>query len=131
MVDPIHRTDTPNNARSGGYLISDLFGLTTKIFDPQSIAIYDKEKIVGYVSRKPTGGFTEIHKRGTYLIGLLSFFLLIAPTILVDHGNALHKNIDKFREKVKKILNGSLPLYIPREERMPKEILQRIKESFL
>jgi hypothetical protein len=128
------RPNIPGNVKEhGGYLTGDLLNLTKKVFDLHLELLADKmsEKSLGYISRMPTGGFTEVDGRKTYSIGLLSFYLLIAPTILFDRNGRMHDATNQLKERVKTILGGSLPAYVPREERMDPRVLQQIKESFI
>ena len=123
----------PNTGSSlhGGYPIRDLLGLTKIIFIPSIDQVKEGNIELGYISQISTGGFAAIKDHKTYLIGILGFFLLVAPVILQDKDSNLSKNIMALKNKVREMLNDQEPVYIPREERMPSAVLHAIKSDLI
>lgn len=85
----------------------------------------------GYITETTVGGKATIYGQETYFIGVIPFFLLIEPSILIDRGNMLSLEISRLREHIRKIMAGKMIDYIPRQERMSKSTLLAVKQSLL
>lgn len=128
------RPNLPGNlARHGSYPTGDLKGLKIASFTPsiQEISYPEKTEPAGYLSETPIGGRATIEGQETYFIGVISFYLLVAPTILVDKENTLSLRIAELRNNIKSIMNGQPVKFIPRQDRMPQNILEEVKKSLL
>lgn len=118
----------PGN-RSVDYTIGELKGLTTTSFMPTSQEVHygDREEVAGYCYDNPLGGVAEVDGEETYFMGIVPFFLLVTPTVYVDKEGLLSSRIEEYQGNVRAIMNGAEVKFIPRQERMPKYVLDKIK----
>lgn len=124
------RPNIPGNVTNhGGYPTGDLKGKTQPIFVPKLEQVLLDEYTPNYISQTTVGGLTSIDHEASYFIGVLSFYLLIAPTILVDNQVGLYEMLTTYRKNIARLMNGKSPAYIPRQEKMPTATLERIKDS--
>lgn len=127
----------PNIPRSlekkGYYLAFDLIGGEEVRFPIHLEEVKDPNdnRVAGYITHIPTGGVLHNGNEDRYLIGILSYFLLVAPVVLVDKDSFISSNIESLQKKVRSTLNGRMPLLLPYQQRMSKTTLERLKASFV
>ena len=118
-----------NPPKSDGYALDDLKGERMIRFHPEFEKIENEQgKILGYLSDTLVDGQTTIPNAQTYLVGVMSFFLSIAPIVLLDENYQLQKLIHTLQSHIAEILQGEIPTHITRQERMSEDTVQRIKK---
>lgn len=126
----------PNTSASlvkyGGNPLKDLKGLKQAMYIPTFKKICDRRsnQIAGYISQSPIGGKLHLKEQETYFIGIIPFYLLVLPKILLDKGDRLARNIDKLRNNIQEIMQDEVPSYINiADPRMTNDALERVKRS--
>lgn len=115
----------------GGYSTVDIKGLKDIFFVPQTTPVtLDDGVTEAFVSQMTIGGPARIGDKKTYYVGVIPFFLLISPRILIDNGNLLSKELLRFKEAVMNIVEDDNAILLPRQERMSNSMETRIKNSF-
>ncbi len=127
------RPNTSGNVRrEGSYKMYDLKGAKTFDFHPRLEEVKDPvtQATLGYISDSPLGGFVKVGKKQTYYMGILPFFLLVAPTILHDPNGSLGDAHVRLRDQIRHVMNGQPAINIPRQEDMPDFILSKLRTYF-
>lgn len=127
------RPNTPGSVkREGSYKLYDLKGLKTLDFHPKVKRFNDPatQATCGYISDSPLGGFVRVGKEQTYCMGILPFFLLVAPTIMHDSNGNLNNAHISLRNKIRLVMNGQPAKVIPRQEDMPDFVLNKLITYF-
>ncbi len=126
----------PNVPSKGGYLIKDIKGLDNQgiFIKPKLSPCYEKDKLFGYISQSPTGGFAKMGEgekaKQTYFIGPFAFFLQIHPTVLLDKDAKLTSAIENMRARIKQVVGSNSMTYIPRQEKMAQYVLESVRKDF-
>ncbi|KKU90928.1 MAG: hypothetical protein UY23_C0005G0024 [Candidatus Jorgensenbacteria bacterium GW2011_GWA1_48_11] len=126
----IVREFRPNMPRAEGYTIDNLRGSKNAIFHSNFEKIKYKQNIIGYLSETLVDGQAIYNKKPTYFLGVMSFFLGVNPVVLFDKNRKLTEAIKTLHSNVKKVMQKKKPVYITRQERMPKYSLEQAKKSF-
>lgn len=127
------RPNTPKSVKLfGGYPTIDLKGLGNVHFIPESnkVPISDDPNDEAYLSQMTIGGPAVIGDKRTYFMGVIPFFLLVSPRILIDKDALLSSELSKLRDAIKGITGDDKVVALPREERMSDSMRTRIKNSF-
>lgn len=127
------RSNIPGNVkRAGGYPLRDIKGLKEIMFHPKMKELKDPktQTSLGYLTDNPTGGFLQVKNEQTYYMGVIPFFLLIAPAILHDPDNSLIKMHETLRDRIKLIMDQRPASNFPRKEEMPEYVIKRLQEYF-
>lgn len=126
----------PNTSASlikhGGNPLKDLKGLKHTMYIPtfQEICYQRSSNIAGYISQSPIGGKLYVEGQETYFIGIIPFYLLVLPKILLDKRGKLARKIDELRGNIQEIMQDDTPSYINiADPRMTKDALERVKRS--
>jgi hypothetical protein len=126
----------PNTSASlvkyGGNPLKDLKGLEQAMYVPtfEKICYQRSDKIAGYISQSPIGGRLHVKGQETYFIGIMPFYLLVLPKILLDKGDKLAQHIERLRSNVQEIMQDDVPCYINiADPRMTSSALERVKMS--
>lgn len=123
------RPNTPWNTEKGkGYPIYGIKGGKPVYFRPEIQSLEIEGKKLGYISKTPLGGFLPEKRQPTYFIGILSFFLLVSPAILVDKEEKLIEAHRQLLDNIRMSMNGTPANYIVREDEMNNNFRKAFKE---
>lgn len=132
-VNLVHdfRPNLPANpGKNGlGYTLDDLKGMHNGHYMPTPKAILDGSEAVGYLSDSPVGSVIFKNGESTYLLGLMDFFIAIKPNIILDTHGRIENWVTTLQRNIAGIQQGVTPVQIPRQKRMPKDILHEIQEE--
>jgi hypothetical protein len=118
-------------SRDGGYQTHELVTGASTMFsiDITPLTFPDTTTRAGYLSQLPIGSSSCEKDQRYYYLSILSFFLLVAPVILHESHASMSQHIRAMRNRVATVLQGQLPAFIPRQERMPPKFLHYLKEE--
>ncbi len=110
-----------------GYSLDDLCSPKKITYHPAFKEIKDEEGIIrGYLAETAVDGFGE---EQTYFLGVMSFYLSVAPVILFDKEGELARATSVLQSKIREILRGRPLTNITRQERMSKGTLRQIQSD--
>lgn len=125
------RSNVPGNVQKhGGYPTGSLHGRDMVLVQPEieKVDYKDLRRDVGYISDLTVGG-PDCIAGNTYYVGVLTFFLLVTPSIVYDKTGQLWLITQQLRRNVIDIMGKNRPVYIPRQERMQPEVLFNVINS--
>lgn len=126
-----YRPNIPGNVRKyGGYPLYDLKRMRDLVFSPTIRKISDiTGEPLGYLSENTVGGPADVEGVATYYLGVLAFFLSVIPQVVMDREDKLSNSVAAFQERISLTMDGSPPVYVPRQERMPSYSIKEIRST--
>lgn len=117
-----------NPPRSAGYSVDGLTDLSKITYHPKFEEIKNNQGyVVGYLAETLVDGRRNDRDETAYFIGVMSFFLAISPVIMFDKNGRIKKAVRTLQSNIAKIMNGRIPAYITRQERMNEETLRKVR----
>jgi len=119
-----------NPPRATGYSLDDIGSLRKLTYHPKFKEIKEgRGSLMGYLSETLVDGRGGTAKSTTYFLGVMSFFLAIHPIILLDKHKKLADAVKTIQSNIDDIIKHKRPVYITRQERMPRHSLALILKS--
>ncbi len=118
------RTNAP---KALGYSLDDLCSPRTLTYNPAFSEIKDGETTHGYLSETVVDAIEE--NEGNYFLGVMSFYLTVAPKILFERNGELTRAIGTIRSNIKNILDRPVT-HVTRQEKMSADTLKQVLGDF-
>jgi len=120
-----------NIPKSSGYTLDDLKGLRKSIYYPKFKEVKNAQgDLMGYLAETLIDGQANANNDPDYFLGVMSFFLAIHPIVLIDTKQQCAVAIKTLQTNISKIIQGQIPAYITRQERMSPDSLKKNKGPF-
>lgn len=120
------RPNMPHKAKDNGYEITHLDRKYSERYPANIKEVVIDGQPLGFLSSSPVHGKAE-HEQGTsYKLGLIPFFLAVAPAIVRDPTGSLQADITKLSTKIAQLQEGRPIVNLPRLHRMPEHTIRHI-----
>ena len=121
------RPNMPKLTENGEYPITNTISGPDS-FKTEIVEIKSSEETSGFLWQMPANGISENEGESQYKMGILAFFLLISPIILIDKNGVISSNLERLLRNVRGIIHKDKLVHFARRDKMALEIRTKVEK---